>query len=90
MVNLGERWANHYFPLPPPDVMVGKTLVDTQQDFISVRVVNLSSDPRKICRGSEVASCEPVESVLHQQPVFSPDSQGGGNTLSYHLQDLYA
>ena len=74
----------------PTDVMVGKTLVDAQQNCIPVRVVNLSSEPRKICRGSEVASCGPVESVLHQQPDFSPDSQGGGRALLDHLQDRYA
>ena len=33
----------------PPDVMVGKTLIDAQKDYVPVRVVNLSGEPRKVC-----------------------------------------
>ena len=64
----------------PPDVMVGKTLFDAQKDYVPVRVVNLSGEPRKVYSGTEVASCEPVQSVLHQQLEFGPESQEtGGN-----------
>lgn len=56
----------------PPDVMVGKTLFDAQNDYVPVRVANLSDEPRKVCSGTEVASCEPVQSVLHQQLKFGP------------------
>ena len=72
----------------PPDVMVGKTLIDSQRDYIPVRVANLSGEPRKVCSGTEVASCEPVESVLHQQPEFGLESQETGD-LPNHLKDLY-
>lgn len=44
-----------------PDVMVGKTLFDAQKDYVPVRVVNLSGEPRKVCSGTEVVSCEPVQ-----------------------------
>lgn len=63
-----------------PDVMVGKTLFDAQRDYVPVRVVNLSGEPRKVYSGTEVASCEPVQSVLHQQLEFGLESQEtGGN-----------
>ena len=74
----------------PPDVMVGKTLVDAQQDYVPVRVVNLSGQPRTICRGTEVAGCEPGESVIYQQHDLTPDSQVIGYDLPEHLKDLYA
>ena len=44
--------------------MVGKTLVDAQQDYVPVKAVNLSGQPRTICQGTEVASCEPLESSM--------------------------
>lgn len=73
----------------PPDVTVGKTLIDAQKDDVPVRVVNLSGEPRKVGSGTGVASCEPVESVLHQQLEFGPDSQETGGDLPEHLKDLY-
>lgn len=75
----------------PPDLLVamGKTLINAQQDYVPVRVVNLSGKPRKGCRGTKVASREPVESVLHRQTEFSPESQGTGDDLPDHLKDLY-
>ena len=73
----------------PPDVMVGKTLIDVQNDYVPVRVVNLFGEPRKVCSGTEVASSKPVESVLHQQLVFGPESQETGGELPDHLKDIY-
>ena len=90
---LGEPWGTvgpSFTAKLPPDVMVGKTLVDAQQYYVPVRVVNLSGQPRTICQGTEVASCEPVESVIHQQHDFTPDSQVIGYDLPEHLKDLYA
>ena len=70
--------------------MVGKTLVDAQQDYVPVRVVNLSGQPRTTCQGTEVAGCEPVESVIHHQQDFTPDSQVIGYDLPEHLKDPYS
>ena len=73
----------------PPGVMVGKTLVDAQRDYIPVWMVNLTNKPRQIPSGKEVATCEPVESIVcpssdpHRQPI-SPDEG-----LPEHLKDLY-
>ena len=91
---LGEPWGTvgpSFTAKLPPDVMVGKTLVDAQQDYVPVRVVNLSGQPRTIsCQGTEVAGCEPVESVIHKQHDFTPDSQVTGDDLPEHLKDPYA
>ena len=89
---LGEPWGTVGPSLTaklPPDVMVRKTLFDAQQDCVPVRVVSLSGQPRKKCQGTEVASCEPVESVIHQQHDSTPDSQSVGDDLPEHLKDLY-
>ena len=62
----------------PPGVMVGKTLVNAQRDYIPVRMVNLNNEPRQIPSGKEVATCEPVKSIVyprtdpHREPI-SPD-----------------
>ena len=69
--------------------MVGKTLLDAQRDYIPVRMVNLTNEPRQISPGIEVATCEPVESIVypssdtHREPI-SPDEG-----LPEHLKDLY-
>ena len=73
----------------PPDVMVGETLIDAQNDYVPVRVINLSGEPRNVCSGTKVASCEPVESVLHEQLEFGPESQKTGGDLPDHLKDLF-
>ena len=39
-----------------PGVMVGKTLVDAQRDYIPLRMVNLTNEPRQIPSGIEVAT----------------------------------
>ena len=74
---------------PFPAVTVGKTLIDVQNDYVPVKVVNPSGEPRKVCSGTEVASCEPVESVLHQQLVFGPESKETGVDLPDHIKDIY-
>lgn len=69
--------------------MVGKTLVNAQRDYIPVRMVNLTNEPRQITSGIEVATCEPVESIVHptSSPLSEPTSPDEG--LPEHLKDLY-
>lgn len=88
----GEPWGT-VGPSPtttlPPGVMVGKTLVNAQRDYIPVRMVNLTNEPRQIPSGIEVATCEPVESIVHptSNPLSEPTSPDEG--LPEHLNDLY-
>ena len=62
----------------PPDVMVGKTLNDGQKDYVPVRVVNLSGEPRKVCSGTEVARLWTCEKD-HEKKAFTV-----GNGLSQY------
>ena len=64
-------------------------LVDAQCDYIPVRMVNLTNEPRQIPSGIEVAICEPVESIVYpsRDPRREPISPDEG--LPEHLKDLY-
>lgn len=71
-------------------VMVGKTLVDAQRDYIPVRMVSLTNEPRQIPSGIGVATCEPVGSLsLPKQcdPHYKTISLDEG--LPEHLKYLY-
>ena len=67
---LGEPWGTVGPSITakiPHDVMVGKTLVDAQQNFVAVRVVNRSGQRRTIFQGTEVTGCamrQPHSSAL--------------------------
>ena len=68
-------------------VMTGRTLVDLQQPTIPVRILNISDEEKRIKKGTSIALCEPVRSVLslredtgHQQPA--PE-------LPTHLRELW-
>ena len=67
--------------------MVGKTLVDAEGDYIPVRMVNLTNQPRQIPTGIEVANCEPVESILY--PSSDPHCEPISLVLPEYLKDLY-
>ena len=44
-------------------IMVGRTLVDMNKEYIPVRVANLVSSRQKLKKGTELAVCEPVASI---------------------------
>ena len=44
-------------------VLVGRTLVDLYQPTAVVRLMNLTGQRCKVRKGTEIANCEPVESV---------------------------
>ena len=45
------------------NLLVGKALVDLQRDGVPVRVLNLSDQPRRFKRSSDLAKCVPVTTV---------------------------
>ena len=61
--------------LPRTGVLIGKTLVDLQRGDIPVRMLNLSREPQRIKRGTSLATCEPVLSVV---PSGSVPAQATG------------
>jgi len=46
-----------------PGLVVGRTLVNTDGPIVPVRVINVSTEPRTIGRGTKVADCTPVVQV---------------------------
>ncbi len=46
-----------------PGLIVGRTLVKTDGPVVAVRMINVSTEPRTIGRGTKVAGCTPVEEV---------------------------
>lgn len=48
----------------PSDVLVGRTLVNLRNSSFPVRVANVLDNSRTICKGTKLAACEMVESVL--------------------------
>ena len=63
--------------------------MDAQRDYIPVRMINLTNEPRKIPSGIEVAACEPVGSIVYpsSDPHHKPLSLDEG--LPEHLKDLF-
>ena len=45
------------------NIIVGRTVVDLEKDYIPVRVGNLSSERKKLRKGTEIAVCEPAASI---------------------------
>ena len=45
------------------DIIVGRTVVHLEKDYIPVRVGNLSSERKKLRKGTEIAVCEPAASI---------------------------
>ena len=88
----GEPWGT-VGPSPattlPPCVMGRKTLVDAQRGYIPLRMVNLTNEPRQIPSGKEVATCEPVESIVYPSSDSHRKHVSPDEGLPEHLQDLY-
>ena len=49
---------------PLDGLLVGRALVDTGAERVPVRLLNLTRLPKRIKRGTQVATCSAVESVL--------------------------
>ena len=72
----------------PNDVLIGKKLVDLRNSSFPVRVANVSDSSRTIRKGTELATCEMVESVLTGDG--SPCSAMNRETeIPRQVRDLY-
>ena len=72
-------------------VIVGKTLVDLQGEQLPVRVLNLSNEPVQIKKGTLLATCEPVLSVLranHEENLAQANVSKLG-PLPTHVKELF-
>ena len=66
------------------DLLVGRALVTLDEPIATVRLMNLSDQARHLRRGTVVAACEPVESVL-----ISKIGDASGDQLPEHLTSLF-
>ena len=69
-------------------VMVGKTLVDLQGEHVPVRLLNLSDKPRKLKKGTPLATCEPVLSVLQTGDNLAQTNVSELGPLPSHVKEL--
>ena len=69
-------------------VLVGRTLIDLHQSTAVVRLMNLTGQRCKFKKGTEIANCEPVESVKLSQKE-AQDAEPGAVVLPMHLKELY-
>ena len=78
---------------PYDDLLVARTLVDLKGQQIPLRVMNLSSQPRKIRKGAELAYCETVSADCASESdvgvLGTVQSVGGETQLPPHLTELY-
>ena len=89
----GERWGVLEDIADPggrgwKPVLVGRTVVDLQQPVIPVRVMNLDTNGKKLKRGTTLAQCEEVVSVVTPSPGIEA-STPTRRELPPHLVSLY-
>ena len=70
-------------------VLVGKSLVDLQNGEVPVRMINLSQQPQHLPRGTLLATCEPVLSVLQPGTESGHTNVSRSRPLPAHVQPLY-
>ena len=68
-------------------VMTGRTPVDLEKSTLPLRILNLTSEEKRIKKGAPIAMCEPVQSVQLLKRSSTP--QQSATKLPEHLRDLY-
>ena len=72
LVNKVKDWGPGWGMLHSDDarfrdgLLIGKTLIDPSQDVLHLRVMNMTSGCQKIEKGSDLAKCELVETVVEK------------------------
>ena len=81
---------------PVDNLLVARTLVDLQMKQVPLRVMNLSNQQQTIGKGTELACCENINSVLATKGDTSGEMSNGSaqkagvvNKLPLHLKELY-
>ena len=73
-------WGILESPNTTTNLLVGKALVDLQREGVPVRVLNLSDQPKRFKRGSDLATCTPVTSVV-SAPKSARNGDLGGHEI---------
>ena len=81
---------------PVDNLLVARTLVDLQMKQVPLRVMNLSNQQQTIGKGTELACCENINSVLATKGDTSGEMSNGSaqkagvaDKLPLHLKELY-
>ncbi len=79
---------------PSDGLLIGRTLVDLHQKHIPLRLMNLSTEPRNIRKGTKVARCEAVSCVLpssaeHTAVIGYVGAAEKTEQLPHHIRELY-
>ena len=81
---------------PVDNLLVARTLVDLQMKQVPLRVMNLSNQQQIIGKGTELACCENINSVLATKGDTSGEMSSGSaqkagvvDKLPLHLKELY-
>lgn len=69
-------------------IMVGKTLVNLKDGYVTVRIVNLSPGKKKLRRMTEIAVCEPCVSITTTSTGNDHEADNSKTELPDLLQDL--
>ena len=89
----GVRWGT----TGPPclvkrsgDIVVGRTVVDLEKEYIPVRISNLSAERKKLRKGVEIAVCEPAISIASTNIADEEQEKMClRQTFPEHLRSLY-
>lgn len=92
MGELESKWAvlqPEAVVISQTGILVGRTLVDLQQEEVPVRLLNLSQEPYQIKKGALLAACEPVLSVLSDAADQTQTKQPAAGALPVHMAPLF-
>ena len=96
VVEPANKFVQHH------EIVVAKVLVDTRKDIVPVRLLNLSDKYTTLYKGTNIATCEPVEEIfspeertnhrtdLRAAVCQASDVRATDHDLPNYLQDLYS
>lgn len=85
MGNTGEEQHSIF-----QNMLIGQTLVDPDQTQMFLRMMNLSDSQKKLNKGTEIATIEPVCTVLNSASAESSTRIGTtSKEIPPHLESLY-
>ena len=76
----------------PKDMLVARTVVDLGKPVVAARVLNMSDDERVVRKGTDVASCEVIDSLTvvgrSEREGMQPESKVVGGELKETAKEL--
>jgi hypothetical protein len=76
----------------PKDMLVARAVVDLRKTVVAVRVLNMSDEERVVCKGTDVASCEVLDSLTNVKKLeeeMQAESTVVDGKLKGMVEELY-